>query len=148
MHNIIPVDDSVMGEFVAMALELWSDNDEKTFTAEMADTLADPEHHAAFLYAVDGHYIAFVLLSIRSDYVEGSDSSPVGYVEGIYVKPPHRLKGISKELVRRGERWTKEKGCVQMGSDIEQGNDASYQFHLKAGFKEANRISCFIKTIE
>ena len=92
-------------------------------------------------------YIGFINLSIRIDYVEGSNSSPVAYVEGIYVKPEYRNKGIAKSLIANGEEWARFKGCTQMGSDIEMDNDISYKFHQKIGFDEANRIICFIKDI-
>src|SRR3989442_14507789 len=52
-----------------------------------------------------GEAIAFADLSIRNEYVEGSNSSPVGYVEGLYVKPEYRKQGIASELVQRGEAW-------------------------------------------
>ncbi len=96
----------------------------------------------------DNVSVAFIQLSVRRDYVEGSETSPVGYVEGIYVRPDFRRQGISKELLTKGEEWVREKGCTQMGSDIEDDNDTSYQFHLNTGFKEANRLICFIKDLE
>ncbi len=101
----------------------------------------------AFIYKLNNEYIGFINLSIRTDYVEGSNSSPVGFVEGIYVKPEYRNKGIAKKLIIKGEEWAKSKGCTQIGSDIEMDNDISYKFHQKVGFNEANRIICFIKDI-
>ena len=84
---------------------------------------------------------------IRVDYVEGSESSPTGYVEGIYVKELYRRQGIAKRLLEQGEAWALSRGCTQMGSDIEADNGGSYEFHTKAGFQEANRLICFIKDI-
>lgn len=92
--------------------------------------------------------IAFIHISVRSDYVEGSKDSPTGFIEGIYVKPEYRKKGISKNLIEKGESWLKTKGCSQIGSDIEQSNDTSYHFHKNVGFKEVNRLIAFIKEIE
>lgn len=82
-------------------------------------------------------------LSLRHDYVEGAESSPVGYLEGIYVRPGHRKKGIAKELVQFAKEWAKNRGCTELASDCEIGNEASRAFHAKMGFAEANRIICF-----
>ena len=54
------------------------------------------EYCNEFLYSHNEKYVGFLSLSIRTDYVEGTFSSPVGYVEGIYVLPEYRNKGIAK----------------------------------------------------
>ncbi len=59
-----------------------------------------------------------------------------------------REKGIARRLLEKGQEWARAKGCSEMGSDIELNNDASYHFHTRVGFQEANRVICFIKDIE
>ena len=97
-----------------------------------------------FLYMLDGEAVAFISLSLRHDYVEGRETSPVGYLEGIYVKPEHQNKGIARELVEFAKKWSVEKGCSQLASDCEIDNHISRKFHNKVGFEEANTIVCFI----
>lgn len=36
---------------------------------------------------------------------------------------------------------------MEFASDCELGNEESLAFHLKLGFKEANRIICFAKSL-
>lgn len=79
--------------------------------------------------------------------MEGTDNSPVGYLEGIYVKEAYRSKGLAKELLGECEKWAKDKGCSEFASDCELDNMDSLKFHLRAGFEEANRIICFTKRI-
>ena len=55
--------------------------------------------------------IAFAQCQLRHDYVEGTESSPVGYLEGIFVSEGYRKKGCAAELLSECERWAKEKGC-------------------------------------
>ena len=86
-------------------------------------------------------------MGVRVDYVEGTKSSPVGYLEGIYIQEKYRLKGYARELVKACEEWAKNKGCSEFASDCELTNKESYSFHKKVGFKEANRIICFNKKI-
>lgn len=55
---------------------------------------------------------------MRHDYVEGTDSSPVGYLEGIFVKEEFRNKNYAKNLLKKCEKWAKEKGCSEFASLI------------------------------
>lgn len=132
--------------WVELGLQLWPDNSIEEMRGIFLDILHS-EKETAFLCRVGQEYVGFINVSIRVDYVEGSNSSPVGFVEGIYVKASHRKQGIAKRLLERGEKWVFSQGCTQMGSDIEQHNTASYNFHKSVGFQEANRIICFIKDI-
>ena len=103
---------------------------------------------AAFFLAYAGETpIGFAQCQLRHDYVEGTSSSPVGYLEGIYVLPDHRHEGVAKQLLKECERWAKSKGCSEFASDCELTNTESLQFHLNVGFEEANRIICFTKQI-
>lgn len=79
--------------------------------------------------------------------MEGTDSSPVGYLEGIFVKQEYRKQGYAKELLKMCEAWAKEKGCTEFASDCELDNDTSLRFHMSMGFTEANRIICFTKQL-
>ncbi|MCB9296392.1 MAG: GNAT family N-acetyltransferase [Lewinellaceae bacterium] len=130
-----------------LALELWP---ECRYEEEYrnAERLLRSPHDAVFLArAPDGACIAFIQLSLRHDYVEGTDSSPVGYVEGIYVQPGHRRTGIARRLVQAGEAWCREHGCAEMASDAEIDNLGSQAFHEGIGFEEVNRVVCYRKRI-
>lgn len=146
MEYIEEINKDNFNEWLSMALALWPDNGKNELKDEFQKILSSTKEQA-FIYKLDNEYIGFINLSIRTDYVEGSNSSPVGFVEGIYVKPEYRNRGIAKKLIIKGEEWAKSKGCTQIGSDIEMDNDISYKFHQKVGFNEANRIICFIKDI-
>ena len=79
--------------------------------------------------------------------MEGTESSPVGYLEGVYVKEAYRKQGIGRELVSACERWAKEQGCTEFGSDCELTNETSQAFHRAIGFEEANRIVAYVRKI-
>jgi aminoglycoside 6'-N-acetyltransferase I len=147
MRLIVESSEQTIDHLAKLALDLWPDNDYEELKNEYSSLLKS-DKDKVFLYLIDDLPKAFIQLSIRVDYVEGSETSPVGYVEGIFVNPDYRRQGISNELMKKGEEWIKKQGCKQIGSDIESDNITSYQFHMKIGFKEANRIICFIKDIE
>ncbi|MBO5034456.1 MAG: GNAT family N-acetyltransferase, partial [Oscillospiraceae bacterium] len=102
---------------------------------------------AVFFAAEEGFPIGFAQCQLRSDYVEGTGTSPVGYLEGIYVRPGSRRKGVARALLSACEGWAREQGCTEFASDCELKNENSAAFHLASGFAEANRIICFTKRL-
>lgn len=101
-----------------------------------------------FLLFSDTCAVGFAQCGLRRDYVEGTDSSPVAYLEGIFVKEAYRGHGCARLLLDACEAWASEMGCCEFASDCELENEASRLFHLRAGFKEANRIICFSKKLK
>lgn len=129
-----------------LACRLWSNHVAVEIEAEMRSILAQED--GAFFLAFDGEKaIGFAQCQLRRDYVEGTNSSPVGYLEGIYVAEGYRKQGVARELLSACEKWAKEKGCTEFASDCELDNTQSLHFHLNVGFKEANRIICFTKKL-
>lgn len=128
-----------------LALELWPAHTAAELTKELSPLLESEE--AAFFIAANGSGpVGFAQCQLRRDYVEGAQSSPVGYLEGIYIRPPYRGQGWARALLRECEGWAASKGCWEFASDCELDNLASQAFHLHAGFAEAGRVVCFIKT--
>ena len=129
-----------------LACRLWSDHTVEEMYTEFAEILAKPDA-AFFLAYAEETAIGFAQCQLRYDYVEGTDASPVGYLEGIYVAEGYRKHGIARELLSACESWAKSKGCAEFASDCELDNTQSLQFHLNVGFEEANRIICFTKKL-
>ena len=100
-----------------------------------------------FLYFEGEEPAAFLSLSLRSDYVEGTKSRLTGYIEGLFVKPEFRRKGIAEKLVKHAKKWSEGFGCTELASDCTIDNEASQKFHKYMGFSETNRIVCYIVTI-
>lgn len=132
---------------VKLAILLWPDNEYEELQEEIKNTLLNKEA-VFFLYFDNDINAGFAQCRLRHDYVEGTDSSPVGYLEGVFVTPNYRNKGIATELLKQCELWSKENGCAEFASDCEITNTESYDFHMKYGFSEANRIVCFNKKID
>ena len=103
---------------------------------------------AEVLMAFDeaGTAIGFVELSIRS-YAEGCESDRVAYLEGWYVDPGMRRRGIGSALVRAAEEWGRSQGCTEMASDTEIENATSALAHRSLGFTEVERIICFRRSL-
>ena len=132
--------------WIEMAHDLWP-SIEAAELEVLFDQLLKDLSDTSFVILEGEHLLGFMNLSVRHDYVEGSATSPVAYVEGIYVKPEHRRKGVGKLLIDEAAQWGRGRGCSELGSDAEVENEASHRFHTEAGFEEAGRIVSFIKQI-
>lgn len=130
-----------------LALQMWEENTIEDLTREFTDYI-NADNSIILLAMSEDKPIGFAQCGLRHDYVEGTDSSPVGYLEGIFVVKEYRKKGIAREMLKECEIWAREQGCKEFASDCELINDTSLTFHLKMGFKEANRIICFTKNLE
>lgn len=94
----------------------------------------------------EGALVGFIELSIRG-YAEGCDTDRVGYVEGWYVEPAWRRRGIGRALMAAGETWVRSRGCREFASDAVLDNALSHQAHLALRFTEVERIVCYRKTL-
>lgn len=136
-------DSTILAE---LAIKLWRDNSVSEMSKEFG-RLISGDSAVFFIKYVDGKAIGFAQCQLRNDYVEGTDSSPVGYLEGIFIEDEYRKCGYAKELLRECEKWAKEKHCMEFASDCEIENEDSLRFHMAMGFEEANRIICFKKRL-
>ena len=138
MAVIVPVTIENEKDWAELCVALWSDNTMEAMLEERESGKFPNE----YLYFVEIESVAFMSLSLRHDYVEGTDSNPVGYLEGIYVKPDFRERGIASALVDFAKEWAISQGCSELASDCELDNEDSRLFHNNIGFEEANRIIC------
>lgn len=125
---------------------MWDDSSVAELQREFAAIISSGTA-VCFIKYLEDMPIGFAQCGLRNDYVEGTSSSPVGYLEGVFVEEKHRNKGYAKELVLACEQWAKDMGCSEFASDCELTNTVSLDFHLSLGFDEADRIICFRKSI-
>ena len=129
-----------------LAVLLWDSHSVEELVHEFSGILSKGNSQFFLKYEND-EPIGFAQCQLRYDYVEGTKTTPVGYLEGIFVKEEERNKGYGKELLGACERWVKENGCQEFASDCELDNIESFHFHKAMNFTEVNRIICFTKTL-
>ncbi len=135
-----------MVSIAEMAVMMWDGHSVEELKGQFEQEIENKDC-VMYIYCIDNIPIGFAQCGLRHDYVEGTESRPVGYLEGIYVREEYRNRGYARELLAECEKWVKQKGCSEFASDCELNNDASLQFHMRVGFTEANRIICFTKRI-
>lgn len=135
-----PLREGDLEGWLILRTHLWDQVSEDEHKAEMMDIF---EHTDSQFVAIaeleDGKTIGFLEASIRP-FVEDCHTDHVGYLEGWFVEPEYRMMGIGGYLVKAAENWARKKGCTEMASDAEVGNDLSLEAHQKLGYEETSRL--------
>ncbi|MGL5840031.1 MAG: aminoglycoside 6'-N-acetyltransferase, partial [Sphingorhabdus sp.] len=124
------------------------------------DTVADHAEQASAMYLAshpdrqafialddDGKAVGFAEAILRRDYVEGCVTSPVVFLEGIYIRPEARLVGFARALADAVGQWGETRGCSEFASNALLDNIDSHSFHAAIGFEETERVVYFRKTL-
>ena len=119
---------------------------------EQADFLRafarDSAGFSAFIASDErGRAAGFAEVSIRTDYVNGCRHRPVLYLEGIYVRPEFRGRGVARAICAAAEDWGREQGCREFASDVYPDDDRSLAAHAGLGFVEMERVVCLCKPL-
>ena len=136
----------MLGPWVALRCALWPDADRKAMAQEAPALLTRPDLLVLLAHQGDTA-IGFVEASVRRDYVNGCDTSPVGFLEGIYVRPEHRHQGVARALVAAVEHWMQKQGLKELASDALLENMQSHAMHKALGFSETVRVVYFRKPL-
>ena len=133
-------------DWVRMRHALWpgslSDHEAETrrYFEAAQDTLV------VFVAEAEGRLVGFLELDYRK-YAPGCASSPVPFIEGWYVDPALRERGIGRALVAAAEARARAEGHVEIASDAELENTGSLAAHQALGYEEIERIVCFRRSL-
>ncbi|WP_375450022.1 aminoglycoside 6'-N-acetyltransferase [uncultured Devosia sp.] len=135
-------------DWAIMREELWPGTDSADHQIEVNQLL---EAYSDTLNLIarnsNGDALGFAEAAIRRDYVNGCDTSPVGFLEGIYVRAEFRRQGIARQLLQHIAEWTRSQGCTELASDAPIGNIDSQLMHQGLGFEETQRVVYFRKLV-
>lgn len=132
-----------------MRAALWPHCTADEHHADVVRFLAQPARYAQFVaYSPGREPIGFVEASVRSDYVNGAETSPVAFLEGIYVAPPARRQGVARALCDAVVAWARDKGLTELMSDALLANVESHAMHAALGFAETERVVYFRRSLE
>ena len=144
---IRPAERADAARWLVLRNALWPES-RHDHEAEIAEYFDLPNDRVVCLVGelADHGVVGFLEAGLR-DYAEGCLSSPVGYLEGIFVLEPHRRGRIGEGLVRAGQAWAHSLGCTEMASDRELDNVDSGHFHEALGYDEVERIVCYRRSL-
>ena len=146
--DIRPFREEDLSEWFRLRQLLWDETDQDDHQSEMMDILDHTDtQFVAVADAGDGRLAGFLEASIRP-FVEDCGGESVGYLEGWFVDPDFRRRGLGRDMVRLAERWAREKGCIEMASDAEIDNETSIAAHAQLGYAETSRLVHFRKDLD
>ena len=135
--------------WLALRRQMFPHHADVALLAEMTRFCAQPERHAQFIAAAaDGAPLGFAEVSLRTDHVVGTSSSPVAFLEAIYVMPAARRQGLARALVAPVRAWARARGCTELASDALLDNAASHAMHRALGFDETRRVVYFRQSLD
>jgi aminoglycoside 6'-N-acetyltransferase I len=138
--RVRPIKEEDIAEWFRLRKLLWEGSSDDEHKAEMRDIYEHTETQFVLVAETEERkLVGFLEASIRP-FVEDCHTDHVGYLEGWYVEPEFRRYGIGRKLVRGAENWARSKGCQEMASDAEIGNDLSFKAHQNLGYEETSRL--------
>jgi aminoglycoside 6'-N-acetyltransferase I len=134
------------GEWVRLRDALWpgSQWDHDVETRKHFDARAD--RPIVFVADAGERLVGFLELDFRKD-APGCTSSPVPFIEGWYVEPAMRGRGVGRALIDAAETHARASGHHEIASDAELENAGGIAAHAAAGYEEVERTVCFRKSL-
>ena len=149
MSRIITASRDLRDEWLRQRHALWPDEAVEDLRPDIDAWFEGRARHLQeVLFAVDdrGRLLGFAELNVRA-YAEGCSSDRIAFLEGWYVEPYARGRGIGAALVAAAERWARAAGCTEFASDALADNRLGAAAHLGVGFEEVETIRCFRKDL-
>jgi aminoglycoside 6'-N-acetyltransferase I len=125
-------------EWLRLRHALWPDDELEELQREMAEIRADPQQPVFVAERPGGGLCGLLEVSIRRT-APGCKTDRIGYLEGWYVDPDRRQRGVGGRLVAAAEAWARAQGCSEMASDTTPEYPVSPQAHEALGYRETER---------
>jgi len=138
-----------LAQWLPLRHALWPDTTRADHAGEAAALLRS-DRQVAFIAQVE-EAAGFAEASIRHDYVNGCASpvgAPVAFLEGLYVVPSQRRRGVARALCAAVAEWGRARGCLELASDTPLDNLDSQAMHIALGFTQTGRVVFFRRTLK
>ena len=116
------------------------------------DELKDVEHlfkaqtFVCFFAESGKDLVGFMELAIRP-YANGCDTTPVAFMEGIWVDDRFQKRGIGLMFIKTAEDWARSHSLKELASDTRIESTHSIHAHKAWGFEETERVVYFRKLL-
>lgn len=131
-------------QWIKLRKELWPE--------ASYDELKNVEHlfraqtFACFFAEFGCDLVGFMEIAIRP-YVNGCDTTPVAFVEGIWVDGHSQKRGIGRLFIKTAEDWARKHAVIELASDTRSESTHSIHAHKSWGFEETERVVYFRKKL-
>ena len=155
--RVRPVTVTDKGAWLRLRSELWPNHSIEDLTTEVDSFLKGRELWKfgsiviPFLVVVAepaGEDVVGFLEASLHPFADKRRTATVGYLEGDYVAPEWRRRGIGGALGRAAEAWARSRGCREMASDAHAENRLAEQSHTALGYEEVERLIHFRRELD
>jgi len=138
-----------LDDWAALRAALWPDGSPAEHRKDLVELMAEQQPIVGFVARdLRGTLVGFAEAALRIDYVNGCETSPVAFLEGLFVVKQCRRQGVGRGLVEAVEAWARLKGCTEMASDALMENTVSHAMHAALDFEETERVVFFRKVLD
>jgi aminoglycoside 6'-N-acetyltransferase I len=120
-------------------MELYSALDDDYHNKEMETINSSDQWYCRLIKSDADEVMGMLEISYRN-IVDGCISSPVPYIEGLYLYPQYRNNGYGTEILKMIITWCKEQGYTELATDAQIINTDAHRFYKSAGFEETDRV--------
>lgn len=142
--EIRPISRDDISAWIQMRHLLWPHSERENLMEEVAPWARGTT--GVFVADTGDKLVGFAEVSMH-EHAPGCVTSPVGYLEGWWVDPDRRRRGVGNRLLEATEEWAREHGAVEFASDAHADNDVSHAAHIAADFSERRPVVHFHKRI-
>lgn len=146
--SVEPLTTADSDAWMALRMQLWPHQSLDELRHDRDMLLARGDGAVAFVAKSGGALVGFAEATVRVDFVNGSSTSPVTFLEGLYVVLQCRRQGVARALCSAVERWGATRGCTEFASDALLENEQGHMVHRALGFAETERVVYFLKPID
>lgn len=147
-YNVLTLNQDNLNDWSILRQLLWPHHSIDAHLVDGHKIICSEHLNAFILQDQSGQYIGLADASIRYDYVNGCQHSPVVYLEGLFILKDYRRLGLSSLLISKVEKWGKAYGCLELASDTAITNDVAQNMHKKLGFIETETVMFFKKDLD
>lgn len=144
LMDIRPLQKPDIEAWIDMRHQLWTHHEREDLIGDTADWVQGKL--GVFVAETGGGLVGFAEVTMH-DHAPGCTTSPVGYLEGWWVDPDHRRRGVGSALLAASERWSRDHGATEFASDAYADSEVSRAVHAAAGFREKRAVVRFHKQI-
>lgn len=113
---------------------------------EMRSILSRSDWHCWLVMDRESAPIGLVEISLRN-VADGCLSSPVPYLEGLYLVPECQGRGIGTRVMAHLDDWCRTEGFTELATDAELSNVHAQHFYRALGFEEIDRVVVYRRVI-
>jgi aminoglycoside 6'-N-acetyltransferase I len=132
--------------WIDMRAGLWPDDSPIELAHGIEAILEGHDAWGFIAETIEGRPAAFAELSLRK-YANGCVSTPVPFLEAIFVRPEFRRQRAGARLIAYVEAFVLSRGFGELGSDALIDNHGSHAAHRGWGFSETERVVYFRKVL-